>query len=115
MMARSFSKKVQGQAFLRCGGKCEKCSANLKVGESEYDHIIPYALTQDSTLENCQVLCIPCHRGVGAKTSDDIKAIAKTKRNWLKHTGAWPKSKAKIQSRGFPKSREPLNAREKRT
>lgn len=86
-MARSFSKKVQGQAFLRCGGKCEKCSANLKVGESEYDHIVPYALTQDSTLENCQVLCIPCHRGVGAKTSDDIKAIAKTKRIWLKHHG----------------------------
>ncbi|WP_201269096.1 HNH endonuclease [Sinorhizobium meliloti] len=104
---------MRAQAFERCGGLCEKCGARLKVGESEYDHIVPAALGGDATLDNAQVLCIPCHRGVGAKTSDDIKAIAKTKRNWLKHTGAWPKSKAKIQSRGFPKSREPLNARER--
>ncbi|MQW00683.1 HNH endonuclease [Sinorhizobium medicae] len=105
-MARAFSKKIQGQAFLRCGGKCEKCQAHLKVGEGEYDHIVPYALSEDSTLSNCQVLCVPCHRGEGAKTSDDIKAIAKAKRNWLKHTGAWPKSKSKIQSRGFGRTRD---------
>ncbi|AEH79687.1 HNH endonuclease [Sinorhizobium medicae] len=112
-MAREFSKKVRAEAFLRCGGKCQTCGSVLKVGEGEYDHIVPYALSEDSTLSNCQVLCVPCHRGEGAKTSDDIKAISKAKRNWLKHTGAWPKSKSKIKSRGFPKSREALNARER--
>ena len=102
-----FSKKTRAEAFSRCCGKCEKCGAHLKVGEGEYDHIIPYAFTQDSTLSNCQVLCVPCHRGEGAKTSDDIKAISKAKRNWLKHNGCWPKSKAKIKSRGFQKYRNP--------
>lgn len=105
-----FDKKTRAEAFRRCGGKCESCQMKLKAGEGEYDHIIPYALSEDSTLSNCQVLCVPCHRGVGAKTSDDIKAISKAKRNWLKHTGAWPQSKAKIKSRGFSSSRSALNA-----
>ena len=82
-----FDKKTRAEAFRRCGGKCEGCQMKLKAGEGEYDHIIPYALSEDSTLSNCQVLCVPCHRGVGAKTSDDIKAISKAKRNWLKHNG----------------------------
>lgn len=108
-MRTEFSKKVRAEAFLRCDGKCQSCGMKLKQSEGEYDHIIPYALSEDSTLSNCQVLCVPCHRGVGAKTSDDIKAISKAKRNWLKHTGAWPQSKAKIKSRGFSSSR-PVNA-----
>lgn len=108
-----FDKKTRAEAFRRCGGKCERCQMKLKAGEGEYDHIVPYALSEDSTLSNCQVLCVPCHRGVGAKTSEDIKAIAKAKRNWLKHTGAWPQSKAKIKSRGFGSSRRPdVNAGE---
>lgn len=106
-MARvEFSKKVRGEAFLRCGGKCEKCGAKLKSSEGEYDHIIPYHFTQDSTLSNCQVLCVPCHRGVGGKTADDQRDISKSKRIWLKHTGAWPKSKSPLRSGGFKKTRE---------
>lgn len=109
-MRTEFSKKVRAEAFLRCDGKCQSCGMKLKQSEGEYDHIIPYALSEDSTLSNCQVLCVPCHRGVGAKTSEDIKAISKAKRNWLKHTGAWPKSKATIKSRGFSSYRPALNA-----
>lgn len=101
-----FSKKVRAEAFLRCGGKCEKCEAHLKTGEGEYDHVIPYHFTQDSTIGNCQVLCVPCHRGVGGKTADDQHDISKTKRIWLKHNGLWPQSKAKIKSAGFRKSRD---------
>lgn len=106
MQRHEFSKKVRAEAFLRCGGVCEKCGAKLKQGEAEFDHIVPYYFTQDSTLSNCQVLCVPCHRGEGAKTADDQRDIAKSKRNWLKHTGAWPKSKAKIKSAGFRKTRD---------
>jgi len=101
-----FSKKIRGQAFLRCGGNCEKCRAKLKQGEAEFDHIIPFYFTQDSTLENCQVLCVPCHRGEGQKTADDQRDISKAKRNWLKHTGSWPKSKNPIRSAGFRKTRQ---------
>lgn len=87
-----FDKKTRGLAFQRCAGLCEKCSAKLKVGEAEYDHIIPYYFTQDSSLSNCQVLCVPCHRGEGAKTADDQHDISKSKRIWLKHNGvAQPK------------------------
>ena len=78
--ASEFSGKVRSLAFKRCEGKCEKCGAKLKVGEGEYDHIIPLALTGESTLDNCQVLCRPCHRDPGAKTAEDVKAIAKSKR-----------------------------------
>lgn len=87
MKREEFSDKVRAQAFLRCGGKCESCGMRLKVSEGEYDHVIPYFLTQDSTLSNCQVLCVPCHRGVGAKTAADQKVISKVKRVKAKHDG----------------------------
>src|SRR5579864_3551037 len=87
MKRKEFSQKTRGLAFLRCGGLCEGCSMKLKVSEGEYDHVIPYALSEDSSLENCQVLCVPCHRGVGAKTSNDVRIIAKAKRNEAKHRG----------------------------
>lgn len=103
---REFSKKVRAEAFLRCGGKCEFCHAVLKTGEAEFDHRIACALGGEATLDNCQVLCIPCHRGEGAKTADDQRAISKAKRNWLKHTGAWPKSQSPLRSRGFAKTRQ---------
>lgn len=103
MSRREFSKKTRIEVFARAGGRCEKCEAKLKVGEGEYDHILPCALGGDNDASNAALLCVPCHRGVGAKTSDDIKAISKTKRNWLKHIGAWPKSPTPLKSRGFPK------------
>jgi 5-methylcytosine-specific restriction enzyme A len=103
-MARiEFSKKVRAAAFLRCGGNCEGCGMKLKRGEAEFDHRIAYFLSQDSSLENCQVLCVPCHRGVGAKTADDQKIISKVKRTKAKHEGTFPPSKAKIRSAGFGK------------
>jgi 5-methylcytosine-specific restriction enzyme A len=98
-----FSKKVRAEAFARANGCCEACQAKLKTGEGEYDHIIAFWLTQDSTLDNCQVLCVPCHRGEGAKTADDQKMISKVKRIKAKHDGTWVKSKSKIPSRGFNK------------
>lgn len=106
MTRREFSKKTRAEAFMRCGGLCEGCGARLKTGEGEYDHRIPDALGGEPTLDNCQVLCVPCHRGAGAKTAQDVKAIAKVKRIQMKHSGAWPASKTPIKSRGFPKRSE---------
>lgn len=101
-----FSKKTRAEAFLRCGGNCESCGMRLKQGEAEYDHRIAFYLSRDSSLENCSVLCRPCHRGVGAKTADDQRIIAKVKRVKAKHDGAWPKSKTPLRSRGFAKTRD---------
>lgn len=87
-----FDKKTRTLAFARCGGKCEKCEMKLKVGEGEYDHVIPYFISRDSSLSNCQVLCTPCHRAPGAKTADDQRDIAKVKRIQAKHNGTHKKS-----------------------
>ena len=96
-----FSRKIKGEAFLRCDGKCEKCSAKLKVGEGDFDHILPCEFGGEATLDNCQVLCIPCHRGPGGKTADDIRAIRKSDRIRDKHRGTFPATRNKIKSRGF--------------
>jgi 5-methylcytosine-specific restriction endonuclease McrA len=98
MKRDEFTKNVRAEAFARCGGRCEKCAAKLKAGEGEYDHIVAYFLTQDSTLSNCQVLCVPCHRGVGAKTADDQRMIAKVKRVKAKFEGTFHKASG-FQSR----------------
>jgi 5-methylcytosine-specific restriction protein A len=100
--ASEFSTKVRLAAFKRCNGLCEECGAKLKVGEGEYDHVIPLALGGESIIENCQVLCVPCHRGAGAKTSKDVAAIARAKRREIKHVGA-AAPKQPIHSRGFDK------------
>jgi 5-methylcytosine-specific restriction endonuclease McrA len=106
MRRKEFTGKIRAAAFLRCGGKCENCKAQLKLGEGEYDHIIPYALSEDSSIENCQVLCVPCHRGVGAKTAQDQKTISKAKRNNQKHLGI-TRPKQTIKSAPFAKSKKP--------
>lgn len=79
-MRRNFSKSVQRQASARAEGKCEgvSCGARLKRGEGHFDHIIADALGGEPTLENCQLLCRPCHDEKTFK--HDIPAIAKTKR-----------------------------------
>ncbi len=92
-MRRDFPRKVKAQAILRAGGCCEACSARLKVGEAEVDHILPDALGGEPVLENARVLCRVCHK---AKSSDDIGRIRKADRQRDNHTGAtarkpWPK------------------------
>jgi hypothetical protein len=77
-MARQFNKEVERAAFSRCRGRCEICTAKLAAGNINYDHIIPWALSRDSSLTNCQVLCNGCHRD---KTiSRDRPSIDKAKR-----------------------------------
>lgn len=83
-----FTRKIKAAAALRSAGRCEKCSANLKAGEAEYDHILPAALGGDNSLQNCQVLCTPCHRGSDGKTSQDIRRIRKADRQRDKANGA---------------------------
>ena len=92
-MRREFSKQVRRDAFLRAKGCCEGegCGARLTIGKFHYDHRIPDGLGGEPTLDNCQVLCTPCH---GAKTSKkDVPAIAKAKRISDRHLGIKKPSK----------------------
>jgi 5-methylcytosine-specific restriction protein A len=78
MTRREFPARVRVAAYQRAGGHCEDCRAPLQVGRFAYDHIIPDGLGGEPTLENCMVLCRPCH---GAKTAGaDVPKIAKAKR-----------------------------------
>lgn len=61
MMSRNFSAKVEEQAEARAAGRCEKCGGQLKPGKYEFDHKDAHGLGGNSSLENCQVLCIRCH------------------------------------------------------
>ena len=89
-----FPKSVKLQAWARCGGRCEQCTARI-ITTPEYDHRIPAAIGGAATLENCQVLCKTCH---GLKTTaTDVPQIAKTKRILEKRIGA------RSTSRGFRK------------
>lgn len=95
MSARvEFSRKVRAQAHLRANGCCEACGARLKVGEGEYDHILACELGGEATLENCRLICTPCHK---AKTAADVRRIRKADRQRDKASGAF-----KTTSRPLP-------------
>ena len=90
---REFSAVTKRAAWERCRCRCEgmlpdelppfgsigsvRCGAPIDHGNFHYDHIDPDWYSKDNELENCQVLCRPCHI---AKTRTDIKHIAKSKR-----------------------------------
>ena len=82
---REFSARTREQAWERANGFCEgivdgkRCNAPLHLpGASfHYDHIDPDWFSKNRELENCQLLCVPCHK---AKTGVDKKNISKSKR-----------------------------------
>lgn len=85
-----FTRKDKAKIIARANGRCEKCSAMLKTGEGEVDHILPCALGGEATVANGRLLCRVCHV---EKTSGDIKAIRKSDRQRDKASGAMrPKS-----------------------
>jgi 5-methylcytosine-specific restriction enzyme A len=84
MAARQFSAAVKRDAWKRCGGNCEKCTAVIAGAGFIYDHAIAWELTRDSSLGNCQVLCLTCNRD---KTAADQTAIAHVKRTADFHLG----------------------------
>lgn len=105
-MARlEFNRKQRLEIWTRAKGHCEACRAKLKVGEGEFDHRIAQGYGGENTVENGQLLCRVCHKG---KTAKDKGITEKVKRIRDKHLGTYPKSKAKIQSRGFASSRGAL-------
>ncbi|MGU3287116.1 HNH endonuclease signature motif containing protein [Methylobacterium mesophilicum] len=61
-----------------------RCPCALQTGWFQYDHIVPAALSDDASLENCQVLCRPCH---AAKTVMDVGVIARVRRMRDRHLG----------------------------
>ena len=91
---RAFPAKVKNIAYAMTLGVCEGCTAPLRPGHFTYDHKIPWELSRDSRVENCQVLCDNCN---DTKTSRrDIPLIAKANRQRAKHIGAVDKSRTPL-------------------
>ena len=78
--ARHFSRSVKRAAFKRASGHCESCGVKLPAGGggTHYDHVIPWKISEDSSIDNVQCLCAPCH--VGKTAARDIPTIAKVQR-----------------------------------
>jgi hypothetical protein len=57
MDSRHFSAATKRLAWKRCAGHCEKCTTKLTTGNIIYDHVIPWEISHDSSLGNCQILC----------------------------------------------------------
>ena len=94
--------RVRIRLFERCGGVCALTGRKLGPGEWDVDHIKPLADGGEHREGNLQIVWRPKHR---EKTAVENSNRAKADRIWAKHNGVFPKSKCKIRSRGFPKSR----------
>jgi 5-methylcytosine-specific restriction protein A len=101
---KGFTPKQRAAVFLEHGGVCSICNGKIQVGQAfDIDHIIPLALGGTNDPANLRPVHERCHRGVGSKTSDDVKAISRADRLAKKHFGITPKKKGRLQSRPFPK------------
>jgi len=78
-MARlEFTRKTKLAAWTKADGRCQECGKKIRPGDGpEYHHIREAFYAGDNGIDNCQVLCIPCH---GEKTKDIAPAMAKSRR-----------------------------------
>lgn len=90
---RHFTKAVKRAALARCKDaagmprcECGTCGrAALYVGHFHYHHLIPWAISHDSSLGNCGAWRDECHERYTAEV--DIPAIAKADRRRDAHYG----------------------------
>ncbi len=67
----SQSDGLKGWVKDRDNRTCQICGATEADGARlEVDHIIPFAVSHDSTLSNLRALCIPCNRATRRKRRD---------------------------------------------
>ena len=86
MTRAEFSRRTKLKAWERAGGACETCGRKLYPGDRiEYDHRVTCEQGGDSSLENCALLCGPCH---SEKTKQDAKVSAKSRSVRARHVGA---------------------------
>lgn len=73
-----FPASVKIEAFKRDNGTCQLCLKKI-VRVAHYDHWpVAAALGGSGTLENCRLLCRPCHERITRTV--DLPVIAKCKR-----------------------------------
>jgi 5-methylcytosine-specific restriction endonuclease McrA len=102
--------RVRLRIFQAHGGRCHRSGRLIRAGDKwALDHIIALINGGKNIESNLAPILEDSHK---EKTAEDLAIKSKTYRMAAKHNGTWPKSKAKIKSRGFQKSREYLGAAE---
>lgn len=95
--------RVRLRVFEAFGGRCALSGRKIMPGDEwQLDHRIPLAMGGEHSEANLQPVLATAHR---LKTKADVADIAKARRVKLKHVGAWPKPKRRLQGRGFEKGR----------
>ena len=56
---RNIPNSVKNEVFRRDNGRCTRCQGTYKL---EYDHIVPYAMGGESTVDNLRILCFSCNQ-----------------------------------------------------
>lgn len=85
-MRQEFPRKVRALALVRCKGHCEgDCGLPLRPGRFQFHHITEANDGGEATLENCKVLCTPCHAPL---TKAYTQSLRKAERVRDKHSGA---------------------------
>ena len=103
----SMSKARRIRIFVKEDGRCYLCGDKVKIGQLfEVEHVIPWALSFDDSDDNLKIAHTVCHKTL--KTGDDVKRIAKAKRQ-SGIEGGQAARRAKrgfglIQSRGFARN-----------
>jgi len=64
---RTFTDGEKRTVYEVQGGICARCGDGFALGEMEADHINPWSKGGKTTLENCQMLCLPCNRTKSSK------------------------------------------------
>lgn len=64
---RTFSDSMKQKMFEKQKGKCPICGKHFELEEMEADHIMPWHKGGQTTLKNCQMLCMNCNRTKSGK------------------------------------------------
>lgn len=91
--------RVRLRVFERHGGICHLSGRKIRAGEEwDCDHIKALINGGEHRESNLAPAMRDKHR---EKTAEDVEEKSHVYRMRAKHLGIWPKSKQKIQSRGF--------------
>ncbi len=101
--------RVRARVFERHGGVCHISGRKIRAGDAwDCDHRIALVNGGEHRESNLAPALRDKHR---EKTAEDVAIKSKVARIRAKHLSTWPKSRARIRSRGFDRSR-PMSRQE---
>lgn len=95
--------RVKARVFERHGGRCHRTGRLIRAGDAwQCDHVIALCNGGENRESNLAPILTDAHR---EKTAEDVAEKAKIARIRAKWLGIYPKSRGRIPSRPFARSR----------